>query len=123
MGTFSLGGKGTFGLVANQGMTQAKRLTELCIDHGVNLFDTAHMYSTGLSEEIVGEVLGDKSADILLTSKARMRIGEGANDEGLSRWHFCGANNSSRPLVIAMAGRRNRGGPENLNNALSGLAA
>ena len=88
MGTFSFGGKGPFGLVANQGVTEAKRLTDLCIDHGVNLFDTANMYSTGLSEEIVGEVLGDKSDDILLTSKARMRIGEGPNDEGVSRWHL-----------------------------------
>ena len=73
MGTFSFGGEGPFGLVANQGVKEAKRLTDLCIDHGVNLFDTANMYSTGLSEEIVGEVLGDKSDHILLTSKARMR--------------------------------------------------
>ena len=88
MGTFSFGGKGPFGLVASQGVKDAKRLTDLCIDHGVNLFDTANMYSTGLSEEIVGEVLGDKSDDILLTSKARMRIGDGPNDEGVSRWHL-----------------------------------
>ena len=84
MGTFSFGGKGPFGLVASQGVTEAQRLTDLCIDHGVNLFDTANMYSTGLSEEIVGEVLGHKSDDILLTSKARMRIGDGPNDEGVS---------------------------------------
>ena len=88
MGTFSFGGQGPFGLVAKQGVKEAKRLTDLCIEHGVNLFDTANMYSTGLSEEIVGEVLGDKSDDILLTSKARMRIGDGPNDEGVSRWHL-----------------------------------
>ena len=72
MGTFSFGGKGPFGRVANQGVQEATRLADLCIDHGVNLFDTANMYSTGLSEEIVGKVLGNKSDDILLTSKARM---------------------------------------------------
>jgi aryl-alcohol dehydrogenase-like predicted oxidoreductase len=88
MGTFSFGGSGPFGMIANQGVSEAKRLTDLCIDHGVNVFDTANMYSTGLSEEIVGEVLGDKSDDILLTSKVRMRIGDGPNDEGASRWHI-----------------------------------
>ena len=74
MGTFSFGGKGPFGLVANQGVTEAKRLTDLCIDHGVNLFDTANMYSTGLSEEIVGEVLGDKSDDILSKSPPQQTV-------------------------------------------------
>ena len=88
MGTFSFGGEGPFGLVAKQGVKEAKRLTDLCIDHGVNLSDTANMSSTGLSEEIVGEVLRDKSDHILLTSKARMRIGNGPNDEGVSRWHL-----------------------------------
>lgn len=88
MGTFSFGGRGPFGRVAKQGVKEAKRLADLCMDHGVNLFDTANMYSTGLSEEIVGEILGDRSEDILLTSKARMPIGDGPNDDGVSRWHL-----------------------------------
>jgi aryl-alcohol dehydrogenase-like predicted oxidoreductase len=44
-------------MVGAQGVPEARRLVDLCIDHGVNLFDTANMYSTGLSEEILGEVL------------------------------------------------------------------
>ncbi len=88
MGTFTFGGQGPFGMVARQGVAEARRLADLCIDHGVNLFDTANMYSTGLSEEIVGEVLEGRRDEILVTSKARMRIGPGPNDEGLSRWHL-----------------------------------
>lgn len=88
MGTFTFGGEGPFGMVANQQVPDAKRLVDLCIDHGVNLFDTANMYSTGLSEEILGEVLEGRYDDILVTSKARMKIGQGVNDEGVSRWHL-----------------------------------
>jgi len=88
MGTFSFGGKGPFGMVANQGVAEARKLVDLCIDNGVNLFDTSNMYSTGLAEEILGEVLEGRYDDILVTSKARMRIGDGPNDEGVSRWHL-----------------------------------
>ena len=88
MGTFSFGGRGPFAAIASQGVTEAARLIDCCTDHGVNLIDTANMYSTGLSEEIVGEVLADRSPDILISSKARMRIGDGPNDEGASRWHL-----------------------------------
>jgi len=88
MGTFTFGGQGAFGRTASQGVDDARRLVDVCIDHGVNMFDTANMYSTGLSEEILGEVLTDRSNDLLVTSKARMPIGEGPNDEGVSRWHL-----------------------------------
>ena len=88
MGTFSFGGVGAFARVANQGVEEARRLIDCCIDGGVNLFDTANMYSLGRSEEILGEALGDKRNQVLISSKARMRIGDGSNDEGLSRHHL-----------------------------------
>ncbi|HBG99449.1 MAG TPA: aldo/keto reductase [Rhodobacteraceae bacterium] len=88
MGTFTFGGEGPFGMVGKQGVAEAQRLVDLCIDHGVNLFDTANMYSTGTSETILGEVLEGRYDDILVTSKVRMRIGDGPNDEGASRWHI-----------------------------------
>ncbi|MCR9088414.1 MAG: aldo/keto reductase [Rhodobacteraceae bacterium] len=88
MGTFTFGGEGAFGRTASQGVPEAQRLVDLCIDQGVNLFDTANMYSTGTSEEILGEVLEGRYDDILVTSKARMPIGPGPNDEGVSRWHL-----------------------------------
>lgn len=88
MGTFTFGGVGPFGRVGNQGVPEARALVDLCIDHGVNLFDTSNMYSGGLAEEILGEVLEGRRQDVLVTSKARMKIGPGPNDEGTSRLHL-----------------------------------
>jgi aryl-alcohol dehydrogenase-like predicted oxidoreductase len=88
MGTFSFGGVGGFAKVASQGVAEARRLIDTCIDGGVNLFDTANMYSMERSEEILGEALGGKRNDVLISSKARMKIGDGPNDEGVSRYHL-----------------------------------
>jgi aryl-alcohol dehydrogenase-like predicted oxidoreductase len=89
MGTMTFGGKGKFAQVGSTGIAEARRLTDMCLDAGVNLIDTANVYSGGVSEEIVGEVLGGKRKDgVLISSKVRMRIGEGPNDEGLSRYHI-----------------------------------
>jgi len=83
MGTFSFGGQGDFAMVGNQGVAEARRLVDLCIDEGINLFDTSNMYSLGRSEEILGEVLEGRREQVLISSKARMRIGDGPNDEGV----------------------------------------
>ena len=88
MGTFTFGGSGPFAMVGAQAVPEARRLVDLCLDHGVNLFDTANMYSSGLSEEILGEVLEGRRDEVVVTSKARMRIGTGPNDEGASRHHL-----------------------------------
>lgn len=88
MGTFSFGGVGAFAKVANQGVADARRLIDCCVDGGVNLLDTANMYSLGRSEEILGEALDGRHPDVLISSKARMRIGSGPNDEGASRYHL-----------------------------------
>ncbi|MDE3240147.1 MAG: aldo/keto reductase [Paracoccaceae bacterium] len=88
MGTFTFGGRGPFAMVGQQGVPEARRLVDCCLDAGVNLFDTANMYSTGLSEEILGEVLDGRRDRVLISSKARMRIGDGPNDEGSSRFHL-----------------------------------
>jgi aryl-alcohol dehydrogenase-like predicted oxidoreductase len=88
MGTFSFGGEGVFSRVGNHGVEDARRLIGACIDGGINLFDTSNMYSSGRAEEILGEALGARRQDILISSKARMRIGAGPNDEGFSRYHL-----------------------------------
>ncbi|WP_428646465.1 aldo/keto reductase [Roseibium sp.] len=88
MGTFTFGGRGDFAMVGNHGVSEARRLVDLCIDNGVNLFDTSNMYSLGRSEEILGEVLEGRRDNVLISSKARMRIGDGPNDEGVSRHHL-----------------------------------
>lgn len=89
MGTMTFGGGGPFAKVGNTGLNEARRLIDLCIASGVNLIDTANVYSHGASEEIIGEVLGGKRPnDVLIATKARMRMGDGPNDEGLSRYHL-----------------------------------
>jgi aryl-alcohol dehydrogenase-like predicted oxidoreductase len=89
MGTMTFGGAGKFGAVGKTDVAEARRLIDLCLDAGINLIDTANVYSNGLSEEIIGEVLGGKRKnDVLIASKARMKVGTGPNDEGLSRHHL-----------------------------------
>ncbi len=87
MGTFTFGGRGPFKMVGEQGVPEARRLADCCIDHGVNLFDCANMYSLGLAEEILGEALQDRP-EVHVTSKVRMPIGDGPNDGGASRYHI-----------------------------------
>lgn len=88
MGTFTFGGTGPFAMVGQTGVPEARKLIDLCLEAGVNVIDTANMYSNGLSEEIIGEVLAGRREEVLITSKARMRIGSGPNDEGASRFHL-----------------------------------
>lgn len=88
MGTFTFGGRGGFARAGAQDTNDARELIDLCIDNGVNMIDTANMYSTGLSEEIVGAAMHGRHADVMITSKARMPIGDGPNDQGTSRWHL-----------------------------------
>lgn len=88
MGTFTFGGEGMFSAAGNQGVEEARKLVGLCLDAGINVFDTSNMYSTGRSEEILAEALGSRRQEVLVSSKARMRIGSGPNDEGVSRYHL-----------------------------------
>ncbi|WP_020599272.1 aldo/keto reductase [Spirosoma panaciterrae] len=67
---------------------EAKRLVGLCLDAGVNLFDTADVYSQGLSEEILGEALTGLRDKVLISSKATFTFGEGPNNQGSSRFHL-----------------------------------
>ncbi|WP_432560960.1 aldo/keto reductase [Kineococcus sp. SYSU DK003] len=88
MGTMTFGGKGGFSAVGNTDVAQARRQVDLALDAGVNLIDTADMYSDGLSEEITGEVLQGRYDDVLIATKARMVVGPGPNDGGASRYHL-----------------------------------
>ena len=88
LGTFTFGGRGPFGKLADQGVPEARSLVDLAVEHGVNFLDTANMYSMGLSEEILGEVIEERRDDLVISSKVRMRVGPGPNDEGASRRHI-----------------------------------
>ena len=89
MGTMTMGGAGGFSKIGNVSLADARRIVDLVVDAGVNLIDTANVYSAGASEEMIGEVLGGKrKGGLLLATKARFPMGEGPNDRGLSRWHL-----------------------------------
>ncbi|OQP87762.1 aldo/keto reductase [Rhizobium rhizosphaerae] len=89
VGTMTMGGKGWAAMVGSQGVDEARRLIDMCLDAGVNLIDTANAYSAGASEEIIGEVLGGKRKnDVLIATKARFPMGDGVNEQGLSRHHL-----------------------------------
>jgi 1-deoxyxylulose-5-phosphate synthase len=67
---------------------KSKPIVKRALDLGVNFFDTANLYSNGRSEEIVGELLKDRRDDVVIATKVRLKIGEGPNTEGLSRYHI-----------------------------------
>ncbi len=88
LGTMTFGGKGAFEKVGSAGVSEARRLVDASLDAGVNVIDTADVYSTGLSEEIVGETIRGRRDRVLIATKARMVMGAGPNDAGLSRHHL-----------------------------------
>ncbi len=96
LGTMTMGGKGDFAKVGNVGLDEARRQIDLCLDAGVNLIDTADVYSAGASEEIIGEALGGKRKNgVLIATKARFAMGDGPNDGGSSRHHLIRASEAS----------------------------
>lgn len=99
MGTMSFGGSGNFASVGSTDVAGARRQLDLCRDHGVNMVDTADVYSDGSSEQIVGEALGNSRDEWLVATKVRFPMGPGPNDAGLSRHHIIrGAEASLRRL-------------------------
>jgi aryl-alcohol dehydrogenase-like predicted oxidoreductase len=96
MGTMTFGGKGFAKMVGDLGVPEARRLVDICVDGGVNLIDTADIYSDGLSEEILGEIIGGpRKNGVMIATKARFSMGEGPNDRGASRYHLINACEAS----------------------------
>src|SRR5215472_6736480 len=88
MGTMMFGGTGSFADVGSTDTEEAERQVDMCLDAGVNLIDTADIYSSGLAEEILGQVLRGRRDRVLVATKVRMGMGRGPNDSGLSRHHI-----------------------------------
>jgi aryl-alcohol dehydrogenase-like predicted oxidoreductase len=82
------GGNEFFKAWGNTQVDEAKKLINLCLDAGVNFFDTANVYSRGLSEEILGKALEGLRNQVLISSKATFTMGDGANAYGSSRFHL-----------------------------------
>lgn len=88
LGTLTFGGRGPRGGFGGLSQKEADVLVNMALDAGVNFFDTADIYSGGLSEEILGKALGARRKDVIIATKVRGRMGPGPNDVRLSRHHI-----------------------------------
>ena len=83
------GGNDFFKAWANTQADEAARLIDICMEHGVNLFDTADIYSDGLSEQVLGKAIAGHSREkLLLSTKATFTFGDGPNNQGSSRFNL-----------------------------------
>jgi aryl-alcohol dehydrogenase-like predicted oxidoreductase len=88
-------GTGTFGggteFFAAWGSTDAdgaRRLVDICLEAGLNMFDSADIYSAGLAESVLGEAIAGRRDQVIVSTKATFRLGDGPNDVGSSRHHL-----------------------------------
>jgi Aldo/keto reductase family len=98
MGTMTFGGIRGFSAVGATDISEARKQIDMCLAAGVNLIDTADMYSDGLSEEIVGEVVAGGRDEVLLATKVRASMG------GAPMTRVSPATTSSRPVKPAFGG-------------------
>jgi aryl-alcohol dehydrogenase-like predicted oxidoreductase len=88
-GTATFGGGGDFfSAWGNTNVAEASRLIDICLEAGITLFDTADVYSGGLSEEVLGKAIAGRRDQLLLSTKANFRMGDGPNELGSSRYHL-----------------------------------
>lgn len=93
-GTF--GGQGPlFSAWGNTDVDGARRLVDICLDAGVNLFDSADVYSNGASESILGAAVKGRRDKVILSTKMALRAGDGPNDVGASRHHLITATDAA----------------------------
>jgi aryl-alcohol dehydrogenase-like predicted oxidoreductase len=92
-GTGTFGGKGEFFQAwGGSDAVEARRLVDICLDAGLNMFDSADIYSDGLAETVLGAAIKGRPRDALIIStKATFRAGAGANEVGSSRYHLIDA--------------------------------
>jgi aryl-alcohol dehydrogenase-like predicted oxidoreductase len=95
LGTMTFGGRGKFSDVGATQVDEAASIVKTAVDAGVNMIDTADVYSGGRSEEIVGQILPSYGEDLLVATKVRFPMGAGPNDAGLSRHHIVRAAEAS----------------------------
>ncbi|NZA27631.1 aldo/keto reductase [Luteimonas sp. SJ-92] len=93
-GTF--GGKGPlFSAWGDTDAAEARRLIDICLEAGVNFFDTADVYSDGASESILGAAIKGRRDQVLLSTKTGLRSGDDPNAVGASRFHLLRAVDSA----------------------------
>jgi len=96
MGTATFGGSNDFfKRWGDTDVKEASRMVDLCLDHGVNFFDTADVYSAGVSEEVLGQAIKGRRDKVLISTKATFAMGDGPNEVGSSRFHLIRACEAS----------------------------
>src|ERR1700744_1796973 len=93
-GTFG-GGTEFFKAGGASDVAEATRLVDICLDAGLNMLDTADIYSNGLAEEITGQAIKGRRDKVLISTKATFRMGNDVNDVGSSRFHLLKACEAS----------------------------
>src|SRR5689334_21925975 len=96
LGTGTFGGKGEFfGAWGSTDVAEATRLVDIALEAGMNMFDTADVYSDGAAEEILGAAIKGRRDAVIVSTKATFRSGDGPNDVGSSRFHLTKAVEAS----------------------------
>lgn len=86
-GTFG-GGNEFFKAWGDSDVKEATRLVDVCLDAGMNMFDSADIYSAGMAEEILGKAIEGRRDKVIISTKGTFRAGTGPNDVGSSRYHL-----------------------------------
>ncbi len=86
-GTFG-GGTDFFRAWGSTDAQGATRLIDICLDAGINMFDSADIYSKGLAEEVLGKAIAGRRDKVIISTKATFEFGPGPNDVGSSRYHL-----------------------------------
>jgi aryl-alcohol dehydrogenase-like predicted oxidoreductase len=88
-GTGTFGGTGElFEAFGTTGVEEATRLVDVCLEAGLNMFDSADIYSAGNAESVLGKAIAGRRDKVLISTKATFRLGDGPNDVGSSRHHL-----------------------------------
>ncbi len=96
LGTGTFAGRGEFFKAWGQtDVKEATRLIDICLEHGLTLFDSADGYSAGGAEEVLGAAIKGRREQVLISTKATFPTGEGPNEAGSSRFRLTRAVEAS----------------------------
>lgn len=95
LGTATFGGGRGFSEWGRNGVWEATRFVDICLEAGLNMFDSADVYSDGAAEEILGQAIKGRREQVLISTKSTFRSGPGPDDVGSSRSHLMKACESS----------------------------
>jgi aryl-alcohol dehydrogenase-like predicted oxidoreductase len=96
LGTGTFGGANDFFKAwGSSGVEEATRLVTICLEAGLNMFDSADVYSNGMAEEILGKAIAGRRDEVIISTKGTFRMGAGPNEVGSSRHHLIQACEAS----------------------------